>query len=122
MPPLNTAIGMIRDAKEAVGDGAERHAREAVCPRAMKFVRLCEDFGKCLPACGSRLPHVSSSAMTILAHFDGKVIVPDGPVDLPLGASLELEVKRANGVSSEVSAAMEATRGLRNHRKASGGF
>jgi hypothetical protein len=48
--------------------------------------------------------------MTILAHFDGKLIVPDEPIDLPVGTSLELEIRRANGVSTEVKAAMEATR------------
>jgi hypothetical protein len=52
--------------------------------------------------------------MTILAHFDGKVIVPDGPVDLPLGASLELEVKHTHGISPEVRAAMEAAQNSAN--------
>lgn len=32
-------------------------------------------------------------AMTIRAHFDGKVIVPDEPVDLPVGQSLQVELK-----------------------------
>jgi hypothetical protein len=31
--------------------------------------------------------------MTVVkAHFDGKVLVPDGPVDLPLNCPLELAV------------------------------
>jgi hypothetical protein len=30
--------------------------------------------------------------MTIKAHFDGKVIVPDEPVDLPVGQQVELQV------------------------------
>lgn len=29
---------------------------------------------------------------TIKAHFDGKVIVPDEPVDLPVGKALDVEV------------------------------
>jgi hypothetical protein len=48
--------------------------------------------------------------MTIRAHFNGTVIVPDEPVDLPLDTALELEVKRTNGFSPEVAAAMEAAR------------
>ncbi len=36
--------------------------------------------------------------MTILkAHFDGKVLVPDGPVDLPVNCSLELAVRQLEG-------------------------
>ena len=32
--------------------------------------------------------------MTVLkAHFDGKVLVPDEPVDLPMNCSLEVQVK-----------------------------
>jgi hypothetical protein len=31
--------------------------------------------------------------MTVLrAHFDGKVLVPSGPVDLPIGQELEVQV------------------------------
>ena len=48
--------------------------------------------------------------MTIRAHFNGTVIVPDEPLDLPVDAVLELEVKRTNGFSPEVAAAMEAAR------------
>jgi hypothetical protein len=29
---------------------------------------------------------------TLLAHFDGKVIVPDEPVKLPVGKALRIEV------------------------------
>lgn len=32
----------------------------------------------------------------IAAHFDGKVIVPDGPVQLPVGEPLRLRVEVAN--------------------------
>ena len=60
----------------------------------------------------SRLPHrvrLHSARMTILkAHFDGRVLVPDEPVDLPADTALELEVKRTNGFSPEVAAAVEA--------------
>jgi hypothetical protein len=31
--------------------------------------------------------------MTIRAHFDGKVLVPDQPLDLPLDLPLELELR-----------------------------
>ena len=31
--------------------------------------------------------------MTLKAHFDGKVLVPDEPVNLPVNCALELEVK-----------------------------
>jgi hypothetical protein len=48
--------------------------------------------------------------MTIRAHFNGTVIVPDQPLDLPVDAALEVEVKRTNGFSPEVAAAMEAAR------------
>ena len=48
--------------------------------------------------------------MTIRAQFNGTVIVPDEPVDLPVDTALELEVKRTNGFSPEVAAAMEAAR------------
>lgn len=32
----------------------------------------------------------------IRAHFDGKVFVPDDPVDVPAGASAEITIIRAN--------------------------
>jgi hypothetical protein len=48
--------------------------------------------------------------MTIRAHLNGTVIVPDEPVDLPVDTALELEVKRTSGFSPEVTAAMEAAR------------
>lgn len=34
---------------------------------------------------------------TILAHFDGKVLVPDEPVELPVGQPLRLHMEPANG-------------------------
>ena len=33
---------------------------------------------------------------TLRAHFDGRVLVPDEPVDLPLGRSLEVQVREAD--------------------------
>jgi hypothetical protein len=35
----------------------------------------------------------SDMGKTIRAHFDGAVIIPDEPVDLPIGEPLELELK-----------------------------
>ena len=32
-------------------------------------------------------------ALTIRAHFDGRVIVPDEPVDLPVDQALEVELR-----------------------------
>jgi len=37
--------------------------------------------------------------MTLRAHFDGKVLVPDEPVDLPVSCALEVEVKPAGAAS-----------------------
>jgi len=34
-----------------------------------------------------------SMPVTIRAHFDGRVIVPDEPVELPVGEPLEVELK-----------------------------
>lgn len=48
--------------------------------------------------------------MTIHAHFNGTVIVPDEPLNLPTDTALELEVRRTNGLSPEVAAATEAAR------------
>jgi hypothetical protein len=33
--------------------------------------------------------------MTFRAHFDGKVIVPDEPVDLPANSSVEVEIRNS---------------------------
>jgi hypothetical protein len=38
---------------------------------------------------------MSSAALSIRAHFDGKVIVPDEPVNLPLNSPLDIQVKAA---------------------------
>jgi len=36
-------------------------------------------------------------AVVIRAHFDGKAIIPDEPVDLPINEPLEFELKQAPG-------------------------
>ena len=43
---------------------------------------------------------------TLKAHFDGKVIVPDQPVELPINAALRLQVVEAD----EEGAAFEESR------------
>ena len=40
--------------------------------------------------------------MSIEAHFNGEVFVPDGPVNLPLGQRVKVDVPRAENGSSEV--------------------
>lgn len=35
------------------------------------------------------------------AHFDGKVLIPEEPVELPLNESMELEVREKQGVSED---------------------
>jgi hypothetical protein len=35
-------------------------------------------------------------AMTVKARFDGKVFVPEGPVDLPVGQTVHIEVESVN--------------------------
>lgn len=39
------------------------------------------------------------AAMTILAHFDGKVIVPDELVNIPADALLEVDIRSRAGAS-----------------------
>ena len=38
--------------------------------------------------------------MTLRAHFDGKVLVPDEPVNLPVNCALELQVKPVRTLSA----------------------
>lgn len=38
---------------------------------------------------------------TLRAHFDGNVIVPDEPVDLPIDSPLEILLKPAAGIRTE---------------------
>jgi hypothetical protein len=46
---------------------------------------------------------MSTATLSIRAHFDGKFIVPDEPVALPLDAPLHIEVRTLNNVSREIS-------------------
>ena len=39
--------------------------------------------------------------MTVRAHFNGSVIVPDEPVDLPVNTPLDLEIRPANGTPTD---------------------
>ena len=51
--------------------------------------------------------------MTILkAHFDGKVLVPDEPVDLPLNCALEVHVQPVSSPKSGASPDSDAERPL----------
>jgi hypothetical protein len=42
--------------------------------------------------------------MTVRAHFDGRVIVPDEPVSLPVNRPLDVEITPANGGQAGVPA------------------
>jgi hypothetical protein len=44
---------------------------------------------------------------SLTAHFDGKVIVPDEPVELPMNASLRVQIAR---VETSDAAAFEESR------------
>jgi hypothetical protein len=39
----------------------------------------------------------TGAAMTVSAHFDGKVIVPDEPLDLPANQALILQIQPVGG-------------------------
>jgi hypothetical protein len=41
---------------------------------------------------------------TVLAHFDGKVFVPDEPVDVPVGTPLRVHVEAVSGGAPDTSA------------------
>jgi hypothetical protein len=41
--------------------------------------------------------------ISINAHFDGKVLVPDEPVDLPRNEALIVRIERAGGADSEAA-------------------
>ena len=49
---------------------------------------------------------MSNATVCIRAHFDGKFIVPDEPVVLPVDAPLDIEVRTPDSVSREVSGFM----------------
>jgi hypothetical protein len=42
---------------------------------------------------------------TVLAHFDGKVFVPDEPVDVPIGTQLRVHVEAVNDKATPPAAA-----------------
>ena len=57
--------------------------------------------------------------MTIKAHFDGKVIVPDEPLDLPVNQPLEIQLLPAEtGVPTAVDRADDVGRPLMDLLKA----
>lgn len=43
---------------------------------------------------------MSNATLCIRAHFDGKFIVPDEPVDLPINAPLNIEVRASDPSAS----------------------
>ena len=60
--------------------------------------------------------------MTVRAHFDGRVIVPDEPVSLPVNTPLELDVKPVNGstrlaplTDQQVQARVDALERIMSH-------
>jgi hypothetical protein len=59
-------------------------------------------------------------SLTIRAHFDGKVIVPDEPVDLPVDQPLEVELKPIAGVEEFAHSQLSKEERLRRHALASG--
>jgi hypothetical protein len=44
---------------------------------------------------------------TIAAHFDGRVLVPDGPVNLPTGRPLRLRVELAEDAEPRFAGLLE---------------
>jgi hypothetical protein len=59
-------------------------------------------------------------SLTIRAHFDGKVIVPDEPVDLPVDQPLEVELKPVPAEGESAHNALSIEERLRRLRAASG--
>lgn len=47
--------------------------------------------------------------MTIRAHFDGTVLVPDEPVNLPVNTPLDIDVRQTAPVSSSATAGLECS-------------
>lgn len=43
---------------------------------------------------------------TILAHFDGKVFVPDEPVDIPIGTPLRVRVETVSPAPTSTAGSM----------------
>jgi hypothetical protein len=63
---------------------------------------------------------VVSMAINIRAHFDGKVIVPDEPVDLPVDQPLEVELKPVGSIIESSLAGASKEERLRRLAAASG--
>lgn len=58
---------------------------------------------------------MSTAPLSIRAHFDGKVIVPDEPVNLPVNAALEVEVRpRATFITADEATAARRLAALRD--------
>jgi hypothetical protein len=57
---------------------------------------------------------------TIRAHFDGKVIVPDEPVDLPVNQPLEVELRPIPAELEPVQNTLSVEERLRRLRATSG--
>jgi hypothetical protein len=45
------------------------------------------------PRSANAIKEVNAMSIVIRAHFDGKVLVPDEPLDLPVDEPLELELR-----------------------------
>lgn len=65
---------------------------------------------------------MSNATLSIRAHFDGRVIVPDEPVDLPLDTPLKIEVRSTDTVSGEVMEVMSAAKNPRTVARRLAGF
>jgi len=60
----------------------------------MPKFKLPADFGQIFLLCLCQPKELLSQGMTTLtAHFDGKVLIPDEPVNLPVDCALELHVE-----------------------------
>ena len=52
--------------------------------------------------------------MTVSAHFDGKVIVPDEPLDLPPNQALRVHIEPLEGEAEESALAWIAANAVEN--------
>jgi hypothetical protein len=55
----------------------------------------------------------NSSVTTLRAHFDGKVLIPVGPVDLPVGRELEVDVRETNELPPALGSAARLLEAIR---------
>jgi hypothetical protein len=49
----------------------------------------------------------ATTSTTIKCHFDGRTLVPDQPVDLPVGVPLEVEIRPAGRSAFRAAAAAD---------------